>query len=163
MSMGFDEIRQIVEGRLSEWLESPIRWDNLDGAMYTQAAIDNRFDELEIGDKWPGAETGATANSKTLSEYDVPWIRLTIQHGDSMVASIGTSPEVRRTGLVDIQILAPKHKGSASAYQLADKVADIIQFYRSGHLETMASSVERVGKEEDWYNLLVSTPFRAGC
>lgn len=95
--------------------------------------------------------------------YDQPWVRLTIQHGASTAASVASAPEVRRTGIIDVQVFTPESHGTGEAHRLADQVVSLLQFYRSGHLETMASSVERVGKEEDWYNLLVSTPFRAGC
>lgn len=161
--MTFEEIRQAIEGRFADWLHTPIHWDNIDGAMYTQAAIDNRIIDLALNDKWPGADQGAPADNQEIAAHEVSWIRLTILHGASTVASISNAPEVRRTGIISVQVFTPEHRGSGPAHRLADKVAELIQFYRSGHLETMASSVERVGKEEDWYNLLVSTPFRAGC
>ena len=41
-----------------------------------------------------------------------PWVRLTIQHGDSFVAGLGSEPCVRRPGLIMCQVFTKDNQGS---------------------------------------------------
>tara|TARA_B100000700_G_scaffold189815_1_gene209176 strand:- start:43103 stop:43501 length:399 start_codon:yes stop_codon:yes gene_type:complete len=132
--MTFDEIRIATESRLASWDGVPVAYDGVPNGPIVQAAID-------AGEAW---------------------VRLTIQHGDSRTAGLGSTPEVRRPGLIQCQVFTPDNQGSAEAYQIADSLAAQLQYYRSGALETLAASVQRVGPSNGWYQINVSTPFRAG-
>lgn len=90
------------------------------------------------------------------------WVRLTIQHGASFTAGIGSEPCVRRSGLVMLQIFTPINSGSRPAAMLADSLAAHFEYYQAGHFSTQAASVQRIGPQDDWYLYVVSVPFRAG-
>ena len=132
--MTFEQIRIAIESRAALWGEAPVAFDGVPNGPTVQDAIDAKQ----------------------------PWVRLTIQHGDSTTAGLGDSPEVRRTGLIQCQVFTDDNQGSALAHQIADYLAAQLQYYRTGSLETLAASVQRVGPSDGWYQLNVSTPFRAG-
>lgn len=131
--MTFEQIRILIESRLASWNDIPIAWDNVPNGPALQAAIDDKE----------------------------PWIRLTIQHGDSLTAGIGSSPCVRRTGLIMCQVFTDERIGSATAHQVATSLAQRLEYWQQGQLSTQASSVRRVGPQDSWYQINVTTPFRA--
>lgn len=131
--MTFDEIRQAVEFRMLEWPDAPVALDNVPASTELQDAIDGKQ----------------------------PWVRLTINHGDSNTAGIGAAPCVRRTGLVQVQVFTPERQGSGAAAQLADSLAQHLEHYQWGKFNTLAASARRVGPDDQWFVYLVSVPFRA--
>jgi hypothetical protein len=130
----FTEIRLAIEKLLAGWVEHPVAFD---GTLPP--------DEL-----------------KAAQEGLQPWVRLTIQHGDSFTAGLSDKPCVRRTGLVMVQIFTADDQGSREAYQIADSLATLLQYHRDGDLETLAASMQRVGPRDGWYQLNIQCPFRAG-
>lgn len=132
--MGFEDINLAIETRLYEWDGPPVAYDNWKTTPSVKAAQDARE----------------------------PWVRLTVQHGDSLTASIGSAPCVRRTGVIQCQIFVDEHVSTQPASQIADSLADQLQYWRTGALETLASSVRRGGPTDGWFMYVVSTPFRAG-
>ncbi len=131
--MGFEDIRLAIESHLAAWPDAPVAYDNVATQPSVQAAIDAKE----------------------------PWVRLTIQHGDSLTAAIGDGPKVRRTGLVQCQVFTAERIGSATAAQLADSLAQHIEYHQDGALETQAASVQRAGPSDGWFLYVVSAPFRA--
>ena len=131
---GFEDIRAAVEVHASEWKDAPLDLDAVPKEKTLSASIDDK---------------GA-------------WCRLTINHGVSMTAGIGSAPCVRRTGLIDIQVFTPEHKGSSPAAKLADRLAEHWEYWQKGHISTQAASVRRIGSSDGWYQYNVSIPFRAG-
>jgi len=132
--MGFEDIRAAVEVHATDWQDAPLDIDGVPKGAALQAAI--------------------SANET--------WCRLTINHGASITAGIGSAPCVRRTGIIDIQVFTPEHSGSRPAAVIADSLAEHWEYYLDGDLETQAVSVQRVGPTDGWYMYLASTPFRAG-
>ena len=133
--MTFESIRLAIESRMAQWTAAPIEYDGAPKSPAVQAAIDAKES----------------------------WVRLTIIHGDSNTASVASAPEVRRTGLVSVQIFTPENRGSRPAAVLADSISAHIEYYRSGDFETLAASVQRIGPSDGWYQYNISCPFRAGC
>ena len=134
MNPTFESIRLAIERRLASWDGVPVEYDGAPQSPALKAAI----------------------------EAKEPWVRCTIQHGDSFAPYKGASPGVRRTGLTQLQVFTPERKGSRPAALLADSLAEHFQFYRSHGLELLTASVQRVGPENGWYMYLVSLPWRAG-
>ena len=132
--MSFEAIRLAVETHMMSWSDAPIAIDGSLTPPDVQAAQDDKQ----------------------------PWVRLTINHGDSFTAGLGSEPHVRRTGLVMVQIFTPENKGSRPAALLADSLAEHLQYHRDGPLETLAASVQRVGPSQGTYQYNVSVPFRYG-
>lgn len=131
--MGFEDIRLAIESRLATWPDAPVAFDNVPTQPSVQAAIDAK----------------------------APWVRLTINHGDSLTAGIGSSPCVRRTGLLQCQVFTAERIGSSQAAQIADSLAQHLEYWQNGPLETQAASVQRVGASDGWFMYVVSCPFRA--
>jgi len=134
MSMGFEDIRLAVESRLASWPDAPVAFDNVPTQPSVQAAIDAKE----------------------------PWVRLTLAPGDTMTVAIGDGPKARHTGLIMLQVFTDERIGSATAIGLADSLAQHIQYWQSGHLETQAASLSRVGSQNGWYQVNVTAPYRAG-
>ncbi|MEG3078479.1 phage tail terminator-like protein [Halomonas sp. 5021] len=132
--MTFEQIRIAVESKLASWDGVPVEYDGAPQSQELIAAI----------------------------EAKQSWARATIQHGNSSAPYKGSEPGIRRTGLLTFQIFTDKDKGSRPAALLADSLAEHFQFYRSGGLELLTASVQRVGPDSGWYMYLVSVPFRAG-
>ena len=133
MSMGFEDIRLAVESRLASWPDAPVSFDNVQTQPSVQAAIDAK----------------------------APWVRLTIVPGDTLTAAIGDGPNARHTGLLVLQIFTAERVSSAKAMQLADSLAQHVQYWQDGKFETQAASLARVGQQNGWYQVNVSAPFRA--
>ncbi|MFG6139508.1 phage tail terminator-like protein [Halomonas sp. B23F22_10] len=138
--MTFEQIRIAVESRLAEWpTHGPL----------PSAPV--AFDSVPIG-----------PSVKAAQDAKEPWVRCVIQHGDSRTAGIGSQPCVRRTGLIMCQVFTAERIGSATAAQLADSLAEHLQYWQSGQFSTQAASVRRVGPQDGWFQYNVTTPFRAG-
>lgn len=131
--MTFEQIRLAIESRLTTWPDAPVAFDNVATQPSVQAAMDAKE----------------------------PWVRLTINHGASLTAGIGSAPCVRRTGLIQCQAFTAERIGSSQAAQLADSLAQHLEYWQDGHLSTQAASVRRGGPSDGWFMLVVSVPFRA--
>ncbi|MFP4104817.1 MAG: phage tail terminator-like protein [Phycisphaerae bacterium] len=131
--MTFEEIRLAIESRLADWDDAPVAFDNVATQPSVQTAIDDKD----------------------------PWVRLTINHGDSVTGGIGSSPCVRRTGLIQCQVFVDTDAGTKGAAELADSLAEQLQYWRDGGLYTLAASMQRVGHADGWYQINVAVPFRA--
>lgn len=132
--MGFEDIRLAIESKLAQWPDAPIEYDGAPKSPAVQAAIDAKES----------------------------WVRCTIQHGDSSAPYKGSEPGIRRTGIAQIQVFTREDRGSRPAALLADSLAEHLQFYRSGGLEMLTASVQRVGPSDGWYQYNCSLPFRSG-
>lgn len=141
--MGFEDIRRAVEFRLSGWDVVPML---ADGAPTPKT--DDQLDQRAVTNAIRAKES---------------WVRCTINHGVSLVASISNQPETRRTGLLQLQIFTPENRGSRPAALLADSLADHFEYWEDGHLTTEAASVQRIGPSDGWYQYNVSVPFSSGC
>lgn len=91
-----------------------------------------------------------------------PWVRLTINHGDSFTSGLGSEPCVRRTGLIAVQVFSAEGRGSRDAHLIADSLAAHLQYYNDGQFSTLAASVQRVGPRDGYYQMNCTTPFRYG-
>lgn len=131
--MTFEEIRLVVDTRLSSWDGVPVAYDN-----------------------WPAGQ--AVQDAQAAKE---PWVRLTIQHGQSRTAGIGSAPCVRRTGLIQCQVFTAERVSIQPAAQIADSLAAQLEYWQDGHFSTQAASVRRGGPTDGWYLYIVSVPFRA--
>ncbi|WP_299313124.1 phage tail terminator-like protein [uncultured Halomonas sp.] len=131
--MTFDQIRLAVESRMVEWDGVPVAYDNVPTPPSVQAAMDAKS----------------------------PWVRLTINHGASNIAALGSDPETRRTGLIQCQVFTNVRIGSKPAADTADSLATHLQYQRLGRVETLAASVQRIGPSDGWFQYNLSIPFRA--
>ena len=132
--MDFEEIRSIIETRMATFIGAPVAFDNAGNQSDVKAAID----------------------AKT------PWVRLTINHGQSLTSSIGDGPCITRTGLIQVQIFTPVLTGTKQAANIADSLAALLQNWQSGKLTTRAASLNRTGPNDGWYNYVISIPFLGG-
>ena len=132
--MTFEEIRLAVESHMAGWTGPPVAYDGTRNSPAVNQAIDTKSD----------------------------WVTLTINHGASITAGIGSDPCVRRTGLIQFQIFTDENTGSRPAALLADSLAQHWEYWQDGGIETQAASVRRIGESDGWYMYLVSLSFRAG-
>jgi len=132
--MTFEEIRLAVESHMAGWTGPPVAYDGTRNSPAVNQAIATKSD----------------------------WVTLTINHGASITAGIGSDPCVRRTGLIQFQIFTDDNTGSRPAALLADSLAQHWEHWQDGGIETQAASVRRIGESDGWYMYLVSLSFRAG-
>jgi len=132
--MTFEEIRLAVEFHMAGWNGPPVAYDGTRNSPAVNQAIATKSD----------------------------WVTLTINHGASITAGIGSDPCVRRTGLIQFQIFTDENTGSRPAALLADSLAQHWEYWQDGGIETQAASVRRIGESDGWYMYLVSLSFRAG-
>lgn len=132
--MTFEEIRQAIEVRASQWTDAPIAYDGVPISSDVQTAQNQR----------------------------TPWVRVTIVDGDSFTAGIGSGPCVRRTGLISVQVFTARDTGSAPARQLASSLAAHFEYWQSGELETQAARLINVGPDDTYYQMNLNVPWRSG-
>lgn len=131
--MTFNEIREEIEKLLAFWPGCPVAFDGLPVPPLVQAAQQNKE----------------------------PWVRLTIQPGATVSRCKGSTPEVRRTGLIQVQVFTKPDAGSREAYTICDELTPLLQHKIIDKLETLALSVSRTGEQDGYYQLNASVPYRA--
>ncbi|RUR26843.1 hypothetical protein ELY33_17190 [Vreelandella andesensis] len=130
--MSYVSIRAAIQGLIYGWPNAPIAWDNAPTPKEALEAQSN-------GD---------------------PWVALTILPGTTITASIGSSPNVRQTGLIAVQVFVKPDTGTIAAYELCDSLAALLQHKQSGALETLALSVTRTGEMNGYFQLNATVPYR---
>lgn len=94
-----------------------------------------------------------------------PWCRLSIMFGNTEDASVGTTHQ-RTTGILYLQIFAPKQGGTKSIQQAADKLASIFDHWQydadGWDIECRRVQLTTVGENKDgWYQKNATLTFRA--
>ena len=117
-------------------------------------AIESRFYTL-----WSTSNADVTYGNVAFEPKDNrPWIRLTVQHGDTNRAAVW--PEYyRSTGVIFAQIFIPPNKGSKLALTLADQVSAIWRGQQFSGISCLSPSVNDVGVREGWYQVNVTCPY----
>ncbi|WP_151712960.1 phage tail terminator-like protein [Acinetobacter bereziniae] len=87
------------------------------------------------------------------------WAQVSFGGGDKRIVGLADKPCTRTTGMLFIQLFAPRNTGTDSALIVAEKLAEHVQFYRIGGLELQASSVIEVPNNPDFYQVNVHTPY----
>lgn len=88
------------------------------------------------------------------------WVRLTVVEGESNIAGLGDSQRLfRNVGVIICQIFVQDGKGSKAALDIADILETIWGGASFNGITCRASSVTRVGADNGWYQVNVSTPY----
>lgn len=132
--MSYVSIRAAIQGLLIDWPDAPIAWDNAKTPLSVKSAQD-------VGE---------------------PWVAMTILPGASITSGVGSTPCVRNTGLIEVQVFTQPNSGTIPAYTLCDSLAEALQHQQNGHFETQALSVTRSGIINGWYQLNASVSYRYG-
>lgn len=116
--------------------------------------IESRFHSL-----WDKTDADVTyGNVAFQPRNNFPWVRLTVQHGDTNRAAV--YPEYyRSTGVIFAQIFVPPNKGTKLALTLADTVSGIWRGQQFSGVSCLAPSVTDVGVRDGWYQVNVSCPY----
>jgi len=86
------------------------------------------------------------------------FVRLQVEWVESAITSIGG--RVKGEGYIDLSIFVPSNTGTQLVSSYADILAGIFNKYREGALECRAARTQRVGKQEEWYQMKVIIPFK---
>jgi len=135
MSDDFEEERRAIEGRFKNaWgAKTPIRMDNA---------------------RW-----------KDLDPEETPaYVALFIVNGLGQQIELRETALVRFNGQIIVQVFTKERTGNSRARKLANDVADVFRradFARgsSGRIRCRIPTIVRVGDNNGWYQLNVSTPF----
>ncbi len=133
--MTFEQIRNIVIGRMQQWAGIPA------------ANVD-----------YPNNAQPFDPSGKTI------WARLADIPGLSSTPEIGIGPCVRRTGIIVIQLFVPTYKGTLAITRAADTLVEQFEFYSdpTGPFECHAASGQVIGDDgNNWYQVNVRIPYRA--
>lgn len=87
------------------------------------------------------------------------WVRLSLQFGDTIQASMGSLKTWRTPGIVFVQCFSPKDVGSSQSLVLAEAVRDIFQGTVLSGITFRGSSVQGNRQDKEWWVVNVSTPF----
>ncbi|MNJ36463.1 hypothetical protein D3C77_312530 [compost metagenome] len=133
--MTFEQIRNIVIGRMQQWTGIPA--ENVD---------------------YPNNAKPFDPAGKTI------WARLADIPGLSSTPEVGVGPCVRRTGIIVIQLFVPTYEGTLAITRAADTLVEQFEFYSdpTGPFECHAASAQVVGDDgNNWYQVNVRIPYRA--
>ena len=133
--MTFEQIRNIVIGRMQQWTGIPAA--NVD---YPNNA--RPFDPV----------------GKTI------WARLADVPGLSSTPEVGVGPCVRQTGVVVIQLFVPTYSGTLAITRAVDTLVTQFQYYSApeGPFDFFEASPQVVGDDgNNWYQVNVQVPYRA--
>lgn len=102
-------------------------------------------------------------NDDTIGSYDETWLRLTIipnTHFTSIDGYLTQSPVViRYEGYVAIQLFTPLNVGHGVVRRLADSIAAILRNRSVNGVNLKATSIQRIGPREGWYQTNIITPY----
>lgn len=87
----------------------------------------------------------------------VPWVRLQVEWTSTNSVSIGGLD--RGEGYVDLSIFVPTNTGTITANRMADSIAEIYEKVQDGGLKFKVGRTQRIGQQEEWYQLKVLIPF----
>ena len=87
------------------------------------------------------------------------WAQVSFGGGDKRIVGLADKPCTRTTGVLFIQLFAPRNTGTDSILIVAEKLAEHVQFYSVGGLELQASSVIELPDNPDFYQVNVHTPY----
>lgn len=87
------------------------------------------------------------------------WARLSIDFVTAEVASIGSSPNVRRTGTISIKVRAHLNTGSSGITILTDALEEYFQFFTNGVFMTDAANTVTSDNNNAFYEAIVYIPF----
>lgn len=133
--MTFEQIRQIVITRMTQWAGIPT--DSVD---------------------YPNSPRPFDPAGKPI------WARLADVPGLSSAPEVGVGPCMRRTGLIIIQLFVPTYNGTLIITRAADTLVQHFEFYSdpSGPFDCYSASASVVGDDgHGWYQVNVSVPYRA--
>ena len=92
---------------------------------------------------------------------DVPWVRLTVINGPGNTQGItGSTPTVRDTGLVSLQIFVKEGVGTKPATELVDLFTPIYEHTRFGGILCYTATVNHLGVTNGWHQTNITIPFR---
>lgn len=99
-------------------------------------------------------------NMTRVPERGTPWVRLTINEGQSNIIGIADTNLYRNLGVIIVQVFVPEGQGTASARQLADQAAAIFRGAQFGSgITCRAPQLANIGVIDGWYQINVSVPF----
>lgn len=74
-------------------------------------------------------------------------------------APIAIGGRARGTGYIDLSLFVPQNTGTSQVNGLADDLSVIFNLIQNGALKFGAASTQRVGIQDEWYQLKVLIPF----
>lgn len=104
-----------------------------------------------------------------INTSDVPWARMTIIFGPSILAGLGTPRTVRDTGIVEGQIFTPIAQGDGLTTEIADDFASLFDVLTvtdgvlPGRVRFKVPYLTRIGEDEKsaCYQVNVTAPWYA--
>jgi len=105
-------------------------------------------------------DTGIAYENKEFDPVSgAAWIRATIQEADSSVAGLGSTNLYRNPGIISIQVFTKLGGGTKEGNDIAESIVSIFNGATFDGINCRASSIDRVGESEGWYQLNVTTPY----
>jgi len=134
--MSYATLRADIEGRFStNWTYTAVAWQN------------KTFDPAKKDD---------------VGTFDInlPWVRLTVNNGESNQASIeGSSPLKRALGIISVQVFTQPNVGGGLSDTYVDNVAAIFEDQSFGGVICRATSKRVIGHSRDCYQVNANTTF----
>ncbi len=87
-----------------------------------------------------------------------PFVRLQIEWNTSDVVAVG-GVRVRGEGYINLSAFVPSGTGTQDVSKMADDLAGIFDKWDTGKLKFKVAFTQRVGQQEQWFQVDVITPF----
>lgn len=114
--------------------------------------------EKRVQDNWVTTPVDYD-NGKFTPTAGTPYIRLQIEFAGSDQISVGGLE--RGVGLIYVSIFVTKGDGSRAATTLADTIRTLFKNQYDDGVRYLASYLQRVGEQNEWYQLNVLIPFKS--
>ena len=119
--------------------------------------VANTLIEERLRANW--SETGIDwDNVEFTPSRGTPFVRLDIQWTGNNTISIGGRN--RGEGYIDISVFVPSNTGTTAVSGIADRLAAIFNKWDTGQLKFRVARTQRVGEQEQWYQVKVLVPFQ---
>lgn len=124
------------------------------GLRSERAAIEGRFST-----QWGSTTPIAWDNVHYTPVPETSFVKFAVLPGTAWVASLGTSPSYRHTGIISINIHTPIDAGTTTAKTLADTASAVFRGWQSGGLVCRSPYITFNGEEDGWYKINVTVGF----
>lgn len=98
-------------------------------------------------------------NKKFTPVSGTAWVRISIQEADSNLAGLGSKRLFRNIGIISVQVFTAIGEGTKEANEIAESILGIFNGVSFDGITCRATSIDRVGETNGWYQLNATTPY----
>lgn len=95
----------------------------------------------------------------SIPKDDKPWIRVSVQNNISNYVSVGSLRQIRREGVVSIQVFTVENTETLTASRIVDNIVDVFETHLANKVRFRSPNVQNIGISDGWYQVNIAVSF----